>query len=56
MTSPSLAPFLDPRSVAVIGATRDPSKVGGSLLANLRSTRFAGRIVAVKPRAETAQG
>src|SRR5262249_5647006 len=26
-----------PRSVAVIGASRDPSKVGGSVLANLRA-------------------
>jgi len=27
----SLAPFLDPASVAVIGASRDPYKVGGSV-------------------------
>ncbi|MBI4636653.1 MAG: acetate--CoA ligase family protein [Candidatus Rokubacteria bacterium] len=52
----SLAPFFDPRSVAVIGASRDPSKVGGSVLANLRSAGFAGRVVPVNARAETVQG
>jgi len=33
----SLDSFLNPHSIAVIGASRDPSKVGGSVLANLRS-------------------
>ena len=42
MTPASLHPFFAPRSVAVIGASRDPSKVGGSVLANLRSAGFAG--------------
>jgi len=56
MTRASLASLLDPRSVAVIGASRDPSKVGGSVLANLRSAGFAGRIVPVNVRATTVQG
>ena len=40
MSGHSLAPFLDPASVAVIGASRDPFKVGGSVVANLRSAGF----------------
>ena len=56
MTRRSLAPFLCPRSVAVIGASRDPSKVGGSVLANLRSAGFPGRIVPVNSRATMVQG
>jgi len=56
VTRPSLAPFLDPQSVAVIGASRDPSKVGGSVLANLRSAGFAGRIVPINARAAVVQG
>ncbi len=56
MTRASLASFLDPHSIAVIGASRDPSKVGGSVLANLRSAGFAGRIVPVNVRATTVQG
>jgi acetyltransferase len=56
VTRASLASFLDPHSIAVIGASRDPSKVGGSVLANLRSAGFAGRIVPVNIRATTVQG
>jgi len=56
VTRPTLAPFFDPSSVAVIGASRDPSKVGGSVLANLRAARFAGRIVPINARADTVQG
>src|SRR6185503_19073850 len=53
---PSLAAFLRPSAVAVIGASRDPSKVGGSVLANLRASGFAGRVVPVNPRADRVQG
>jgi acetyltransferase len=52
----SLAAFFTPRSVAVIGASRDPSKIGGSVLANLRAGGFPGRIVPVNERADTVQG
>src|ERR1700730_7855376 len=52
----SLAPFLDPASVAVIGASRDPFKVGGAVVANLRSAGFPGRIVPINSRASTVQG
>jgi acetyl coenzyme A synthetase (ADP forming)-like protein len=52
----SLAPFFAPRSIAVIGASRDPSKVGGSVLANLGSAGFEGRVIPVNARAETVQG
>jgi acetyltransferase len=52
----SLAPFLDPASVAVIGASRDPYKVGGSVVANLRSAGFRGRIIPVNARADSVQG
>ncbi|HTI56998.1 MAG TPA: acetate--CoA ligase family protein [Verrucomicrobiae bacterium] len=54
--SGSLVPFLDPGSVAVIGASRDPFKVGGSVIANLRSAGFRGRIIPVNSRASTVQG
>jgi acetyl coenzyme A synthetase (ADP forming)-like protein len=52
----SLAPFLAPASVAVIGASRSPLKVGGSVVANLRSAGFAGRVIPVNSRADTVQG
>ena len=56
MSDRSLAPFLDPASVAVIGASRDPYKVGGSVVANLRSAGFRGRIIPVNSRADSVQG
>jgi acetate---CoA ligase (ADP-forming) len=51
-----LAPFLAPTSVAIIGASRSPLKVGGSVVANLRSAGFAGRIIPVNSRADIVQG
>src|SRR5688572_8956622 len=56
MIRPSLAAFLDPRAVAVVGASADPSKVGGSVLANLRAGGFAGRIVPVNCARDRVQG
>ena len=57
MSGGSLPPaFLAPRSVAVVGASRDPSKVGGSVLANLRAAGFPGRVVPINPRAGSIQG
>jgi len=51
-----LDPLLTPETVAVIGASRNPLKVGGSVIANLRSGGFGGRIVPVNARAESVQG
>ena len=53
---PDLAAFFEPRSVAVVGASRDPTKVGGSVVANLRAAGFEGRIWPVNPRADVVQG
>ena len=54
--SSSLDAFFHPRAVAVVGASHDPSKVGGSVLANLRAGGFTGRIVAVNAARATVQG
>jgi len=56
VTPSFLDAFFEPRGVAVIGASRDPSKVGGSVLANLRSAGYGGRVVPVNSRGETVQG
>src|SRR4030095_4472736 len=56
MTRPCLAPFCEARSVAVIGASSDPSKVGGSVLANLRAGGYAGRIIAVNATRAVGRG
>jgi acetyltransferase len=51
-----LAPFFDPRSVAVVGASRDPTKVGGSVVANLRAGGFEGRVWPVNSQVDVVQG
>ena len=56
MTGLSLAPFFNPQGIAVVGASHDPSKVGGSVLANLLSAEFPGRVVPINASGGTVQG
>src|SRR5947209_3558486 len=51
-----LAPLFAPRSVALIGASEDPAKVGGRMLDNLLSAGFAGKLFAVNPRHASVRG
>jgi acyl-CoA synthetase (NDP forming)/N-acetylglutamate synthase-like GNAT family acetyltransferase len=50
-TTASLYPFFRPRSVAVIGASRDASRVGFRILDALSAGGFRGPIYAVNPNA-----
>ena len=56
MNNLPLESLFAPQSVAVIGASRDPSRVGGSVLANLRSGGFEGRVIPINRHATTVQG
>ena len=56
MTPRALDVFFRPRTVALIGATEQPSSVGYSLLSNLRQGRFGGTVYAVNPRHESLLG
>ncbi len=47
--------MLAPRAVAVIGASRDRSGVGGQLFHNLLAAGFQGPVYPVNPRAEVVQ-
>lgn len=47
--------FLQPHSVALVGASHDPASIGGRLFANLRSG-FTGVVHPVNPAAGTIQG
>ena len=47
---------LEPRSVAVIGASRRSEKIGGAVLHNLLAAGFTGHVHAVNPAAESVQG
>ena len=47
----TLKPLFAPRAVAVIGASRDPGKVGSRVLENLVKGGFEGPIYPVNPKA-----
>ena len=52
----SLKAFFNPRSVAVIGASREPRKVGHKILKNLIDYGFKGEIYPINPNAEEILG
>ncbi len=45
-----------PKSIAVVGASRQPGSVGQSLLANLLGSRYQGVIFPVNPKADAVLG
>lgn len=47
---------LHPGSVAVIGASTDPSKIGHAVLANLLRANFTGPVYPVNPEARSVRG
>lgn len=51
-----LTPLLSPRSIAVVGATPDPYRVGGRPLSFLKRFEFPGPIYPINPKYEEVQG
>jgi acetyl coenzyme A synthetase (ADP forming)-like protein len=51
-----LEPFFRPQSVAVIGASRDPEKLGYAVLANLQEGGYPGPLFPVNPKADEILG
>ena len=51
-----LGAFFAPRSIAVLGASTDPDKIGGVPVAMLKRAGFEGRILPVNPNQATVQG
>ena len=52
----SVAPFLCPRSIALVGASDKPASIGALLLANLLASGFTGPVYPVNPRHQVIQG
>lgn len=52
----SLRTLLRPASVAIVGASRKPGRVGNAVTKNIISGGYAGRIYPVNPRAATIHG
>lgn len=51
----ALKAFFYPKSVAVIGASRDRDRIGGQLFRNILDTEFQGPLYPVNPNAEVVQ-
>lgn len=56
MSAAGLDALFRPRSVAIVGASADPNKVGGRPLAFLLRAGWRGRILPVNPSAASVQG
>ncbi len=52
----SLSSLIAPKSVAIIGASNDPHRIGGRALKYMLERRFAGDIYPINPKRETIQG
>ncbi len=48
--------FFNPQSVAIIGASRDPEKLGYAVLANLKGGGYPGRLYPINPKADEILG
>jgi acetate---CoA ligase (ADP-forming) len=51
-----LTPLLAPRSIAVLGASSDPTRIGGRPIAYMRAQGFAGALYPVNPNRAEIQG
>jgi acetate---CoA ligase (ADP-forming) len=51
-----LTPLLAPRSIAVLGASSDPTRIGGRPIAYMRTQGFAGALYPVNPNRAEIQG
>lgn len=52
----SLSALFAPRSIALVGASDDPARIGGRPLRYLRNSGFAGSVYPVNPKRESVQG
>ncbi|MGE3620442.1 MAG: acetate--CoA ligase family protein [Acidimicrobiia bacterium] len=53
---PDLGRLFRPESIAVVGATDDPTKTGSRIIRNLDAAGFSGPVFPVNPRAEVVAG
>lgn len=51
-----LQALLDPKSIAIIGASDDPARIGGRPIKYMLEAGFAGPIYPINPKRETVQG
>lgn len=54
--NPDLTPLLEPESIAVIGASQDPTRIGGRTLRYLTQHGYGGAILPVNPKYQEIGG
>lgn len=52
----TLDPFFKPRSIAILGASRTPGKIGHEILRNLKLSDYEGEIYPINPNAASIAG
>jgi len=52
----TLDDLLNPRSIAIVGASDDPTRIGGRPLSHMINQKFDGGIYPVNPKRDTVQG
>ncbi|GMG83500.1 acetate--CoA ligase family protein [Paralimibaculum aggregatum] len=52
----TLDDLLNPRSIAIVGASDDPTRIGGRPLSHMIRQRFAGPVYPVNPKRDRVQG
>jgi acyl-CoA synthetase (NDP forming) len=52
----AIAQLLSPRSVAIVGASADPTRIGGRPVAYYRQAGFSGRLYPINPNRDEIQG
>ncbi len=52
----SLSPLLHPKTIAVIGVSRDPSSIGNLVFKNILNAGFNGEVFPVNPQADSIDG
>jgi acetyl coenzyme A synthetase (ADP forming)-like protein len=52
----SIRPIFEPKTIAIIGASRRPSQLGNEIVRNLRQSGFRGAIYVVNPKATEIDG
>ena len=52
----SLRRFFEPRVVAVVGANREPGRIGSEIFRNLRESGFTGTLIPVNPAGASVAG
>src|SRR5690242_219354 len=56
ISSNPLAPLLAPRSVAIFGASNDPTRISGRSLRYFREAGYQGGLYPINPTRDTVQG